>query len=418
MPSRRLPAASRRPFVAALALLVLLCVPAVQAGPRERAVTEALVWLGVSDRVPRGRLDAADRRAIARAERRLGLYADGFLEPRERRVLLREADRRRAREGYRLLRDPATGARLGVPTAWTAPARAARGGTQWASPDGAIALRSFVSRVPLVEMERRRRALRGTRITYDAKGRDRAGRHWVVLSGYRHGRPFYTRMVQGRGEVRGFRVVFDEALRHRLERVVVAMSADYDPFASDALARLPETSRLDETEPFDEATDFAETVREEGRDLVLPERPPLPRFRPERVASLDERIERRDLPRVGASEFDDSPIPPLEPAPREPEEGASLDPAARDDEELSVERPDDDRTESAVPRTITGMLTDEGQSCPTLRAPDGTLYALVGEVPSVRPGTLVTITAVEVGGNRCSAGRPVAVSSFRVRLER
>ena len=389
----------------ALVLLALLAAP-THAGPRERAVTDALIWLGVSERVPRSRLDARDREAIARAERRLGLFVDGRLERHERRALLAAADERKRTEGYRVIEDRATGARLGVPRAWMGRPERLRDGTRWASPDGAIALRSFRTPVDLGTVERRERARRGTRITYDV-----GGRGWTVLSGYRQGRPFYLRAERAGGETRGFRVEYDPALRERLDRIVVAMSGDFDPFAS---------------QPRGEAE-----IAAAPRFPILPGAGPEPRRRAlsrrsVAVASLPP-VEReaRAEPDVPAratetpdrpTALDDDPIPPLEGPRREVEADA---PPVPDADEGDVALLDPEGTERAVPREITGLLTDEGQSCPTLRGPDGTLYALVGEVPSVRAGTLVTIEAVEVdGAGRCSAGRTVAVGSFRVRQPR
>ena len=66
------------------------------------------------------------------------------------------------------------------------------------------------------------------------------------------------------------------------------------------------------------------------------------------------------------------------------------------------------------PIALTGMLTDEGQDCATMRGPDGTLYALVGEVPGGRPGALIAIEGVRLGEGSCAAGAMVAVGSFRL----
>ena len=125
--------------------------------------------------------------------------------------------------------------------------------------------------------------------------------------------------------------------------------------------------------------------------------------------------------------LDDSPIPPLEPSRGAADAGTTgprraggstgagtTPPTASDKARIAP-----DAAERPVPREITGLVTEEGQSCPTLRGPDGTLYALVGEVPALAPGTIVTVEAVEVdGAGRCSAGRTVAVGAFRVRAVR
>ena len=395
----------------AIALTLAAAPGAARASDRE--IGTALVWLGLSDAVPRHRLRPRERRALRLAERRLGGVPDGFLDAWERRAVLAAARAVREREGYRVLLDERTGARVGVPTAWMGPARAADEGTRWASPDGAIEVETFARRSSLRAVEARAR--RSARITYDT-----GGRNWLVLSGYLGERPFYLRAAERGGEVRGYLATFDAGLRDRLERVVVAMSADFDPFAGVATASLsPEEERFDRFDreagigPFegDDPFDAGES------SVALPTLGPRPKGRPAvEVAALDPLPERPVAPGRPVADVPDrdplddgAPIPPLEareepagPAP-EPEPEAPIAP---------------DATEGAVPRSITGMLTDEGQTCPTLRGPDGTLYALVGEVPNVAAGTMVTIEAVAVDSERCSAGRAVAVGAFRVQLPR
>ena len=411
-------------------ILVLLTVAGTSARPGDREVADALIWLGVSERTARDRLGAADRRALRRAEAGLGLVPDGHLTAGERAELLSAAEARRAREGYRVVDDAGSGARLGVPLAWMGRPMALPGGTLWRSPDGAIAVRSFSARVPLAAFEERRRRLPGTEITYEAGGAD-----WFVLSGYRDGLAFYMRAAARGSRVRAFQAIYDPALGSRLDRVVVAMSSDFDPFASVAPAR-----PLEPSEPLAALGDARGDARLRtdragplvSLDPVLPLRGPEPRRRaPERFAALerdepvgpDRGVARRADPeepagRRGAGSggvaLDDSPIPPLE-GPANDRVGAASTPDATDATDAAIA---DDATETPVPRRITGLITEEGQSCPTLRGPDGTLYALVGEVPAVAAGTLVRIEAVEVSGERCSAGRQVAVGAFRVLTSR
>ena len=393
MPSRTL----------AIALLATLMSWPTHAGERERRITDALIWAGQSERVARGRLDGADRRAIQRFERRVDGFADGRLDGREESILLGLAERRKSQEGYRTVVDPRTGARIGLPGAWFGRGQATGEGTRWRSPDGAITISTFRDRRSLGN-RRAREVSRGGEITYRTGGRD-----WFVLSGYRNGQAYYVRAAARNGEVRGYRVEYDPALRSRFDPVVVAMSSDFTPFA---------------------AAPSAGVGPVEPRFALLPPSGPIARMRPVETARLEEpvaRIERpepsRTPPRTTeptedagvvlpplASEF--GPSLPDETAPR-PVPRAGLQP-------LSEEPTPDtgEEVERAVPSEITGMLTDEGQSCPTLRGADGALYAMVGEVPSVEPGTMVTIEATEVASERCSAGRTVAVSGFRVRLPR
>ena len=435
----------------------------------ERGTTDALIWTGASSRVARPSLDRRDRAAILAFEQRLGSRADGWLDPGETDALLAVAERARAREGYRVVADPATGATIGLPTAWLAGRRDTAAGSAWRSPDGAIEVETFALDADLDVFERMERARGGANITYVA-GRDR----WRVVSGYvPGGRTLYARAARTDGGMVGFRVTYETALGQRLDRVAVAMSSDFRAPAfrprmerdvegrTDVLAYAPTYA------PWDDGIVGPATPSYE----VLPPAGPAPRARPV-VASLgtepggtldaepggspgavrgvpravrapeadEERptalprtqdVTPRDgrpdgaaggaaggAPAERAAVPDRPATPPAPPAPPAPAGPVMLDDDAGADALDPVRGaavPDDEATEATVPATIVGLITDEGQSCPTLRGADGTLYAMVGEVPNLEPGTLVSVEAVGIDTERCSAGRTVAVGGFTVR---
>ena len=394
------------PLFARLSLALALVVASASlalAGERERRITDALIWMGETERVARSRIDRSDRAAILRFERGIGGYADGRLDRGERSILFRIAEALREKEGYRIRTDKRTGVRLGLPTAWLGRATGTAEGTRWRSPDGAITIETFRD-VRGLSARRARERSRGDEITYRT-----GGRNWFVLSGYRNGNAYYVRAAARGNEVRGYRVEYDPDLRSRLDRVVVAMSSDFSAFAARPSAGLENVfARLPQTGP---------AVRNRPVEFASLE-PIAPRREAVRREELRPAPEPRPVPRAATPSND--PIPPLGPEfgppaplieePEEPPQRAGLEPLS----EAPV--PDTgEEVEDAVPNEITGMLTDEGQSCPTLRAANGALYALVGEVPSVEAGTMVTIQAKEIESARCSAGRPVAVSGFRVR---
>ena len=409
-------AASIKTTVATALLAGALALPSTSAlAESGRTVTDALIWAGASERVARRSVDRRDRRAIRAVERRIGGYEDGWLDRHETRVLMTMAERARAREGYRVVEDPATGVRVGLPTAWLGRRQDRGEGSLWRSPDGAITVETFALRGGLDAFERRERRRNGVDATYVAgEGR------WRVVSGYAPGgRTVYARAVPHGGRTVGFRVTYETALRDRLDRVAVAMSSDFRAptrtHRTDALAYAPSDVTRDDR--FDDRFDAIEP-----RYAVLPKTGPAPRERPV-VASLEpvrpalDEV-RRDVrpdpvpPRVEDRRIveRERPVAPVGPIGLdEDERDLALDPVRGD------VVPDDGSGEAPVPTTITGLVTDEGQSCPTLRGPDGTLYALVGEVPQLAPGTLVSVEAVGVDTERCSAGRTVAVGGLQVR---
>lgn len=431
---------------AALAALVLVAglgaAPASAASDRE--VTEALIWTGVSSRVARSRLDRRDRVPIRLAEDRIGGYPDGVLDGGERRALLAAARHARAREGYRVVTDSVTGARIGLPTAWLGRRDATEQGSSWRSPDGAITVETFRRPGTLAALARAERR-RGTDVTYDvARG------NWRVVSGYAgDGRTVYARAAERDGEVSGFRVIYETGLGPRLDRVAVAMSSDFRAFAApseiDALAYAPrddrrfddgrfdddrfDDDRFDDDRRFDDrrfGDDGFERV-ERPRYAILPDAGPQPRARPlPEIASLEPvrpfvgPLEERAAPPEARPEPQRPRADFPRPQPVEPRQTGPIDLFGDEETALAPPRPldrpvpDTGEAEGSVPSRITGLVTDEGQSCPTLRGPDGTLYALVGEVPSLSPGTLVTVETVGVDTEACTAGRTVAVGGLQV----
>ena len=404
---------------AALTLLAATATASPTMAASDRAITDALIWMGTTSRVARGRIDGRDRTAIRLAERRVGGYPDGRLDPGEVRAIVAVANDAREREGYRVVTDPATGARVGLPSAWLGRRAGTAEGSEWRSPDGAITVETFRRTGSLRGLKGAERA-RGVDVVYDA-GRG----SWRVVSGFAAGgRTVYTRAVERGREVSGFRVTYETALRQRLDRVAVAMSSDFRGFATagsvDALAYAPSNDPRG-------ADRFAPNGVEPDappRYAALPVEGPDPRERPAReVASLAP---------LDGGELDEPSVAPRREAPRRapptPPVAAPAEPGPppvvrldRGEIELAPSRgqdvpiPDTRQGEDAVPSTITGLITDEGQSCATLRGPDGTLYALVGEVPNLAPGTLVTVETIAVNSEACSAGRTVAVGGLTVR---
>ena len=66
-------------------------------------------------------------------------------------------------------------------------------------------------------------------------------------------------------------------------------------------------------------------------------------------------------------------------------------------------------TEPTAMLSIIGMVTSEGDACPTLRSIDGTLYSLTDAPTTVEPGAMLRIKATEVETSECKAGTAVAV---------
>ncbi len=64
-------------------------------------------------------------------------------------------------------------------------------------------------------------------------------------------------------------------------------------------------------------------------------------------------------------------------------------------------------TDGMVRRT--GRITDEGETCPTLRDEDDYLYTLTGDLGAARPGDQVVIEGTYSETSRCELGKTIGV---------
>ena len=62
--------------------------------------------------------------------------------------------------------------------------------------------------------------------------------------------------------------------------------------------------------------------------------------------------------------------------------------------------------------TVTGTLTDEGVECRALRADDGTLFTLTGDLKTFKTGDRVTVTGTRAEVSICMQGTTIAVKTI------
>ena len=66
----------------------------------------------------------------------------------------------------------------------------------------------------------------------------------------------------------------------------------------------------------------------------------------------------------------------------------------------------------AATKTVVGTLTGEGTECPALRADDGTLYTLVGDLGTAATGDHVRVTGTATEVSTCMQGTTLRVVSI------
>jgi len=128
--------------------------------------------------------------------------------------------------GWRLIEDPATGARLGLPEKLVPRASASRLGSRWSSAQGQIQIETFrlaeAALPALFEDEKKmaRRQIEASVVRPDL----------FVLSGVQGLKDFFMRAEAHGSEVRGMTVLYDQATEGTMERIALAMVAAYTGF--------------------------------------------------------------------------------------------------------------------------------------------------------------------------------------------
>jgi len=141
--------------------------------------------------------------------------------------------------GWRLIEDPATGARLGLPEKLVPHGSASRTGSRWTSEQGQIQVETFrlteAALPALFEQEKKasRRQIAASELKTDS----------FVITGTQGLKNFLVR-AQARGsEVRGITILYDQATEGTMDRVAAAMANAYTGFPDPNSAPPPGTKR-------------------------------------------------------------------------------------------------------------------------------------------------------------------------------
>ena len=432
-----------------------------------RSIQYDLIWSGDLNAVTDGVIGLRSLAAIRAFERRIGSAADGVLNGPERRRLAADARAQREAMGYEIVLDEATGARIGVPFARVDGPVEAGSGARYAAPDGSVEIvtHRVAGASGLRDLHRRELARPGREVTYELR---RAS--WFVATGREGARDFYTRAQTDGTETRAFTVTYHHDLEREIEPVVVAMSDDFEVFATVLGARVaaaslgplrtipPEPPRAgDGPAPGDRRAEPApasvappaDPLRSPEAAGVEPDRRdgPPPVGSPTAIVVPRHPVEGGEV-RVSATGF--PPGVAVEASFARFSEGfqrtrvATADGAGRVDLDLPLPehlRAGDagsvavttlegrmavatDHFTVAMPAepprprgrfTILGILTTEGETCQAMRDVDGELHTLTGAVADYRPGTTVRVVGRSTDGSECGQGTTIEVERMAQR---
>ena len=203
------------------------------------ALQSDLAWVGQYNGAITGEVSERMVAAIKQFQKERGGKPTGVLNPQERGVLAETAKRRQENVGWKIVTDPGSGVRLGVPTKLVPQQSSDASGAKWSSATGTIQ----------VLLTRRQEANATSAILADREKKEPAGRNidytvvkpdFFVLSGLQGLKKFYVRGAFRGDEVRILTILYDQATENTVEPVVIAMSSAFNPFPTLAqMARSP-----------------------------------------------------------------------------------------------------------------------------------------------------------------------------------
>jgi hypothetical protein len=203
------------------------------AQPERLAIQSDLAWVGQYNGAISGEVSERMVVGIKEFQKAGGGKPTGVLNPKERSVLAETAKNRQESAGWKIVSDPGTGARLGIPTKLVPQQTSDASGTKWSSPTGTIQ----------IQLSRRKEANPTTARLAEREKKEPAGRNidytvvkpdFFVLSGLQGLKKFYVRGTFKGDEVRILTILYDQATENTVEPVVIAMSSAFNPFPANA----------------------------------------------------------------------------------------------------------------------------------------------------------------------------------------
>jgi peptidoglycan hydrolase-like protein with peptidoglycan-binding domain len=208
------------------------------------AIQSDLAWTSHYNGAINGEVSERMIAAIKAFQKDHGAKQTGVLNPQERGALADAAKKLQDHVGWKIVSDPVTGARLGVPTRLVPAMTSDGGGTRWSSATGTIQIElsrrkeTGATTASVAEAEKKRNA---RKTDYSVVRPD-----FFVLSGLQGLKKFYIRGQIRDAEVRMLTVLYDQATEGTMTPVTVAMSSAFNPFpASSAANGLPPRRKVE-----------------------------------------------------------------------------------------------------------------------------------------------------------------------------
>ncbi|MDI1346563.1 MAG: serine protease [Pseudolabrys sp.] len=167
--------------------------------------------------------------AVRNFQKRIKSKISGQLTAAERASLIAAAREHEQEFGWSVVADPATGIRIGLPTKMVPHVREAARGTLWSSAHGEVQVETFRLNEPGLKLqalfEQEKKTPETRKVEYSVLRDDS-----YFVSGIQGLKKFSVRASIRNGEVRGFTMLFDQAMEGIVAPVMVAMASGFSPF--------------------------------------------------------------------------------------------------------------------------------------------------------------------------------------------
>ncbi len=203
-----------------------------------RKIQDNLVWSGDYKGGVDGEFGRMTHAAIRAFEKRISKSAgDGMLSSQDIDALDKLAARARAGAGFREIRDPVSGITIGLPAKILPRTSAGRSGTTYLSANKQAQLSLFQLSGEQADLKKLYADLRnvpGQKVTYGVLRSE-----FLVVTAERANEFVYTRAASGEGSgkplLRAFTLTYPKSQRRIFEKLVIATSNSFKPFATAAL---------------------------------------------------------------------------------------------------------------------------------------------------------------------------------------
>jgi len=192
------------------------------------AIQGDLIWTGDYAGTLTPEFGARAIAAVKAFQKKRDAKDTGILSAPERAALAAAAKPKREAAGWRVVPDTATGTRLGIPAKLTPQSTAVIGGSRWTAPRGEVQVDTFRIAEPDVTLAanfEQQQKVSDRRVSYKVLRPE-----FYVVSGLQGTKKFYVRAASKDGEIRGFTILFDQAMEATVDPIVIAMSSAFTAF--------------------------------------------------------------------------------------------------------------------------------------------------------------------------------------------